>query len=72
MAQAIWEDDWLRLRAAVPVAPAFGALAMVALLRYADVVQWGRPAAWALVALLASLIASGLYAVRAAGKARSA
>jgi hypothetical protein len=71
-AQAIWEGDWLRLRAATPFYLAFGLLGLVAVLRYADTVAWRRPSAWILVTLLASLLVGGWYALRSAASVRAA
>jgi hypothetical protein len=63
LAQAIWEDDWQRLRVATPIYPIFGGLCLITLLRYASTIDWRRPVAWILVAVLVELLAGGLYAV---------
>jgi hypothetical protein len=72
VAQAIWEDDWPRLRAATPIYSAFGALGLIAMMRYAKAVDWHGAAAWILVTLLASLLVGGLYARRRVAKVRTA
>jgi hypothetical protein len=71
LAQAIWENDWQRLRAAIPIYPIFGGLGLLTLLRYADSVQWRRPSAWLLMALLVGLLAGGLYAAALATRGQS-
>jgi hypothetical protein len=71
VAQAIWEDDWLRLGAAAPIYLVFGSLGLVALARYPLVVAWRRPSAWVLVAFLASALLGGVYAAIRVARARS-
>jgi hypothetical protein len=70
LAQAVWENDWPRLRVAAPIYPIFGGLALVTLLRYAETIQWRRPSAWLLAALLVGLLTGGLYAAARATRAQ--
>jgi len=63
---AIRERDWTRLRPATFAYVVLGVLETVALLRYPHTVDWVRPAAWAFVVMLASVLATGLFGVAAA------
>ncbi|HVL97799.1 MAG TPA: hypothetical protein VM324_00710 [Egibacteraceae bacterium] len=61
---ALWEDDWTRLR---PVAVSFMllvALQLVALLRYADMLDWRRLRSWLYVLYLVDMLAIGGVALR--------
>lgn len=60
---ALWEDDWARLR---PVAVSFLLLVilqLVALLRYADALGWGRLRSWLYLLYLADMLVLGVVAV---------
>jgi hypothetical protein len=58
---AVVENDWSRIRVGMPALIGVGALELIALARFSDVVQWDRPSAWVLVALLLSLLMTGAY-----------
>jgi hypothetical protein len=69
-AQAVWENDWQRLR---PLSVAFvfmGVLQLLALARFAADVDWSRAAVWVYVLVLLSMLVLGVAgwrAVRGAG-----
>jgi hypothetical protein len=69
--QAIAANDWSRVRVAMPFFAGVGVLALVAIVRFPQAVDWRRPAAWILIALLVSLVLTGGYGLlraRAAGE----
>ena len=55
------EQLWDRVRAAVIGIAVAAALHLVALVRFADDVDWDRPVAWLLVGYLVSVLATGAY-----------
>lgn len=61
VAQASWENAWERIRIATVAYVVLGTLQLVALARYGDQVEWGRPVAWVYVVLLASMLLLGVY-----------
>ena len=61
---ALRDRDLGRLELAAVAYAVFGALEIVVLLLYADVVRWGSPATWGYLALTASTVLSGAYALR--------
>jgi hypothetical protein len=63
-AHAWRENDVDRIRSALVAHPFFGAMHVVALLRFPDAVEWG-PAAWVYGAVLVSTFALGAYGWRA-------
>jgi hypothetical protein len=70
---ALRDRDLDRLELAAVAYAVFGALEIVVLLLYADVVRWDSPATYGYLALTASTVLSGAYAVRltrAAGRTR--
>jgi hypothetical protein len=66
--QACVEDDWMRIRPAMAYLAVFGALAIVAVLRYRDAPQWGAPEAYIFVAVASSLLAVGLFGLWAGAR----
>ncbi|HWQ11314.1 MAG TPA: hypothetical protein VNL77_00865 [Roseiflexaceae bacterium] len=62
---ALMEGDWRRLRPATPLYVLFGLLGLLALARYPAEVDWPRPSAWVLVALLLNMLVGGLLGWRA-------
>ena len=70
---ALLDRDLDRLELAAVAYAVFGALEIAVLLLYADVVRWDSPATYGYLALTASTVLSGAYAVRltrAAGRTR--
>lgn len=61
---ALVDRDLARLELAAVAYAVFGALEVVVLLMYADVVRWGSPATWGYLVLAASTVLSGGYALR--------
>jgi hypothetical protein len=57
------ERDWLRIRAATFAYALLGALALIALARFGEEVDWGSPVAWALAAFFAGAVVIGGYGV---------
>jgi hypothetical protein len=66
---AIRGRDLRRMRAAAIAYTVFGALELLALARYPDVVTWDRPSAWGYLAVLAAVLVTGGYGWRASGRA---
>ncbi len=66
------ENDWRRLRSASPAYVAFGALGLLAMVRYRGTVDWGAPSSWVLAGVLLSLLAGGLVAWRTGQRAARA
>ena len=54
-------DDWPRVRVGMPALLSMGALELIVLARFAEVVQWHRPSAWILLVLVASMVLAGGY-----------
>jgi hypothetical protein len=61
---ALRDRDLGRLELAAVAYAVFGALEIAVLLLYADVVRWDSPATYGYLALTASTVLSGAYAVR--------
>jgi hypothetical protein len=59
------ERDWARIGGPAISFAAYGALELIALLRFHATVAWDDWQTWALVALLASFLALGVESVRA-------
>lgn len=72
VAQAAWENAWERIRIATVAYVVLGVLQMVALARYGDQVEWGRPVAWVYVALLVSMLGLGAFGWLAGSRAEGA
>jgi hypothetical protein len=60
-AHATWENDWDRVAVAAYSYLVLGGLELLAVLRYADSMQWTRPAAWIYVMFMASVLLVGAY-----------
>lgn len=60
-AHALGENDWARLRAAMPTYALFGGLELAVTLAHAGAVDASRPATWLYGALLVSIVAVGGY-----------
>jgi hypothetical protein len=71
-AQAAREADFERTRAGMLGYAAIAALALLALARFPETVEWSDPAAWVLVAFVAGMLATGVLASAAAARARAA
>jgi hypothetical protein len=56
-----WENDFVRLWLTALAVWIFGALQLLAMVRFADTVNWSNPVAWVLVILWIAMIATGLY-----------
>lgn len=69
-ALALRDGDLLRLRVAAIAYCVFGVLEFLVLVRFAGLVQWGRPVAWAYLAMLAVVTATGAYGWAATSRAR--
>ncbi len=67
-AEAIWENDWERVQVAAISFAVFGALELVALVRYPGDVDWGRPRAWIYVLFIATTLVVGVYGWRRAAR----
>jgi hypothetical protein len=61
---ALRDRDLDRLELAAVAYAVFGALELVVLARYVDVVRWGAPATWVYLALMVSTLLSAGYALR--------
>ncbi|TCO48486.1 hypothetical protein EV646_104308 [Kribbella antiqua] len=60
-AHAAGANDWGRVAVATHSYGLLGVLELVALMRYPDTVDWGRPAAWVFVLFLLSFLLVGVY-----------
>jgi hypothetical protein len=60
----LWENDWRRIRAPLAAYVALAVLEAVALVRYPGTPDWGHPGAWAIAAVLASMLAVGVAGLR--------
>ena len=65
-----WENDWRRLLAASPTYVCFGALGLLAMVRYSGAVSWNSLSAWVLIAVLVSMLLGGIHAWRQGMRAR--
>ncbi len=70
VATALWENDWLRIRAGSLGYVAFGALLLVAVARFGDAADWGRPSAWVFLAYAATALLLGVYGWARASRPR--
>ncbi|MCZ2857504.1 hypothetical protein [Blastococcus sp. VKM Ac-2987] len=61
---ALRDRDLHRLELAAVAYAVFGALELVVLARYVDVVRWGSPATWVYIVLMVSTLLSAGYALR--------
>ena len=61
LATAFFENDWVRIRAATAAYAVLGVLELLALARYGDQLSWARPAAWAFLAFVVSVLFAGAY-----------
>jgi len=68
-AQTLYENDLTRLRVAFGTYIVLSVLEAVALARYAGTVDWNRPAAWAMIATLATMLAVGAAGLALGGRA---
>jgi hypothetical protein len=59
--QAAWENAWERIDIASISYAVLGSLQGLALARYPSDVQWGRPAVWIYVAIVAGMFGLGVY-----------
>ena len=64
-AWALWERDWARIGGPAISFAAFGALELIALIRFNGTVAWDDWQTWALAALFASFLALGVESLRA-------
>jgi hypothetical protein len=69
-AHAIWENDPDRIRSALVAYPFFGAMHVVAVLRFTNDLEPG-PAAWVYAAVVASTFALGIYGWRERRRVRT-
>jgi hypothetical protein len=70
LGQAIWEDDWQRVRAGVVSYLVLGVLQVLTLARYAGDVDWNRPQTWIYLAFVTTVLLVGLRASFEAWSAR--
>ncbi len=63
-AAGVWENDLQRIRVPLATYLALSVLSAVALARYSGTVDWGHPGAWAILAVLASMLAVGAAGLR--------
>ena len=59
MAQSVWENDLDRVRIALVSFALYGALQLVAILRYPETINWSSPQAWLYAAFPVILLVSG-------------
>ena len=59
MVQAVWENDLDRVRIALISFAIYGALQLVAVARYSEVINWTSPQAWLFVLFPLGLLVSG-------------
>ena len=59
MVQAIWENDLDRVRIALVSFALYGALQLVAIVRYPETINWSSPQAWLYAAFPVILLVSG-------------
>jgi hypothetical protein len=60
-AHATAENDWGRVAVAIHSYVLLGVLEFVALIRYPNTVDWGRPATWVYILFLVSFLLVGVY-----------
>ena len=63
-----WENDWNAIRPGVIAYTGLGVLQFVALARFGDLVEWGDPAAWIYVIVVASVMLAGAYGLTKVGR----
>jgi hypothetical protein len=71
-AEAVWEDDWRRVMAAVGSYIAFGLLEAIVLLRYGSSLDWSDPHSSIYAAFIASIIAVGGWSIVAVARRKNA
>ncbi len=71
LAQIVWENDWRRVRIALPGLVVLGVLYLAIVLGYAGSIDWTNPFTVGLVGFAIGLIACGGYGWRAARRAAS-
>jgi hypothetical protein len=69
---SMWENDWNRVRPTIAGNAGLTVFHAIALARFTVDVDWGRPAAWAYVAFLATMAVTSTYAVAALVRTRRA
>lgn len=65
-AEAVWEDDWRRVMAAVGSYVAFGVLQAIVLLRYGSSLDWSDARSSIYAAFIASIVVIGAWSILAA------
>jgi len=69
LAQGVWEDDWVRIRAGLISFAVLGLLQLLALARFAQDVRWDGAPSWLYVLVLASVVIVGAAGSRSASRA---
>jgi hypothetical protein len=64
--QFLRENAWSRGRVGVVSYLLIGSLQLLALLRYSETVDWGRPGSWLYVLFMAAILCGGIYSTLAA------
>jgi hypothetical protein len=64
-AQLVWENDFVRIRAAMIGATAFAGLNLVAVARYSGTIDWAGAAAWLYLATLGGTLIVAVYSLLA-------
>jgi hypothetical protein len=64
--QFLRENAWSRSRVGTVSYLLIGSLQLVALVRYAETVEWSRPGSWLYVLFMAAILAGGIYSTIAA------
>jgi hypothetical protein len=59
--QALWENDWRRVRVPMLSLLVWGTLVLIALARYSDTLDWNTTEAWVFVLFAISIVAVGLF-----------
>jgi hypothetical protein len=70
-AQTVWENDVKRVRVAFAAYITLGALELIALARYPDMVDFTQPKGWLYLLFLVSLLAVGLYGWVIGGRSKA-
>ena len=60
-AQAVAENDWERVSVAIHSYVLLGVLEFVALIRFPNTLDWGRPAAWLYIFFLTTILLVGVF-----------
>jgi len=69
--EAVWENDWSRVTAAIGSYLGVGLLQVIVLLRYGSLLDWTRVGAAIYVAFIASIVVVGVWSSVAARSART-